>query len=84
MRTPELQADGYFLSYPSALDLSLYQTSLIESLSMMEFVNECINIVNLPFTILAILVCVYWVFVILGIIGFEAFDIDLDADWDAS
>lgn len=50
---------------------------------MMEFIHECTNLVNLPFTILAVLVCLYWIFVILGVVGFDAFDIDLDTDWDA-
>ena len=49
---------------------------------MMEFVQESLKLINLPFTILLLLVLAYWLFVIIGVLGLDAFDIDMDA-WDA-
>ena len=47
-----------------------------------EFYQEIISTVNLPFTILMGLVLLYWLLVIVGVLGMEAFDFDLDIDAD--
>ena len=49
----------------------------------MEYVYECFAGPNLPFTIMLILVSSYWLMVIFGFLGAEAFDLDLDLDVDA-
>ncbi len=49
---------------------------------MMEFLRECFLTVNLPVTVMLLAVLSYWFLVILGVIGLEAFDIDLDVDAD--
>ncbi len=51
---------------------------------MVEFLELCFTSVNLPFTILLILVFIYWVFFIVGAVGLDSLDLDFDAfDLDA-
>ena len=51
---------------------------------MVEFLQLCFTSVNLPFTILLILVFFYWVFFIVGAVGLDSLDLDFDAfDLDA-
>lgn len=50
---------------------------------MLEFLSYCFQPVNLPFTVLLILVFVYWLTVMTGLLGADSFDIDLDTDFDA-
>ena len=51
---------------------------------MVEFLELCFTSVNLPFTILLILVFFYWVFFIVGAVGLDSLDLDFDAvDLDA-
>jgi hypothetical protein len=48
---------------------------------MMEFFYECVNYVNLPATTLMIMILLYWLMVMVGVFGMDAFDFDLgDAD----
>lgn len=47
-----------------------------------DFVNECLQPPNLLATFLLLLVIVYWLLVIVGFLGMEAFDIHLDVDAD--
>lgn len=49
---------------------------------MIEFLTASIALVNLPFTVLLVLVILYWICVILGAIDIELFDIDMDHDVD--
>ena len=49
---------------------------------MMELVEHAFSGVNLLYTILLMMVLVYWLIVILGLIDLDAFDLDLDADVD--
>ncbi len=49
---------------------------------MIEFINECIQPVNLPVTILLGLVLMYWLMVIIGLFGMDVIDLDLDGDFD--
>ena len=49
---------------------------------MIEFINECIQPVNLPVTILLGLVLMYWLMVIIGVFGMDVIDLDLDGDFD--
>ena len=49
---------------------------------MMELVEQAFSGVNLLYTILLLMVLVYWLIVILGLIDLDAFDLDLDADVD--
>ena len=49
---------------------------------MYAFLQETITPPNLPFTILLILIMLYWLFVIIGTIDLEFLDIDLSADGD--
>ena len=44
--------------------------------------HAAFSIVNLPYTVLLILLVAYWLFVIVGLVNAEAFDIDLSADFD--
>ena len=48
----------------------------------MDFFQECIAPVNLPVTILLGLVVAYWLMVIVGVLGMDAIDLELDADFD--
>lgn len=52
---------------------------------MMQFLQECFLTVNLPITLMMLAVLGYWLLVIVGVLGMEAFDldVDLDADLDA-
>ena len=47
-----------------------------------EFLSELVSIGNLPITILMGLVVCYWLMVIVGVFGMDAFDIDLGLDAD--
>ena len=47
---------------------------------MIEFFNECINAVNLPVTVIMIMVLLYWLMVIVGVLGLDTLDFDLDTD----
>jgi hypothetical protein len=49
---------------------------------MIDFINETFQLVNLPATGLLLLCLLYWLMVIIGAIGVDAFDIDFDADVD--
>ena len=49
---------------------------------MFEFLNECVNTVNLPVTLLMIGVLLYWMMVIVGVVGMDAIDLDFDMDAD--
>ena len=49
---------------------------------MFEFLNECVNTVNLPVTLLMIGVLLYWLMVIFGVVGMDAMDLDFDMDAD--
>ena len=49
---------------------------------MIDFLNECILPVNLPVTVLLGLVLAYWMMVIVGVLGMDAVDLDLDGDFD--
>ena len=54
---------------------------------MYELYQECIRIVNLPYTVLFLLTLSYWVLYIVGVLGsdfldFMDFDMDMDADVD--
>jgi hypothetical protein len=49
---------------------------------MMDFIRECFLTVNLPVTMMLLVVLVYWVMVIAGAIGLDAIDLDVDADAD--
>lgn len=50
---------------------------------MGEFLQAVVSLINLPFTVLLILVVVYWLSVIIGVLDVELFDFDLDIDMDA-
>lgn len=49
---------------------------------MRELLTASLSIPNLLFTVLLGLVTLYWLFVILGTVGLDAFDFDLDVDAD--
>lgn len=49
---------------------------------MLEVLKAAVDWANLPLTALLGLVMFYWVFVIVGFIGLDTFDIDLDGDAD--
>ena len=49
---------------------------------MIEFFHECVNYVNLPATTLMIMVLLYWLMVMIGVFGMDAFDFDLDVNPD--
>jgi hypothetical protein len=52
---------------------------------MMDLLSESVKLVNLPYTILLGLICLYWVLYLIGAIGSDALDfmgLDLDADAD--
>lgn len=53
---------------------------------MSELLHESLSLVNLPYTVLLVLVVLYWALYILGAVGsdtLEAVGLDLDADIDA-
>ncbi len=45
---------------------------------MSEFLQECFLTVNLPVTLLLLVVLSYWLLVIIGVIGLDIFDFDAD------
>ncbi len=49
---------------------------------MIEFINEAFQLVNLPATGLLLLSLLYWLMVLIGAIGVDAFDLDFDGDID--
>lgn len=54
---------------------------------MLELLNESLRLVNLPFTFLVIVVVIYWLLMIVGVVGIDSLDgdgggLDLDADGD--
>lgn len=55
---------------------------VLKGISMIELFKAAIAWANLPLTALLGFVMGYWVFVIVGFIGLDTFDIDLDADAD--
>ena len=51
---------------------------------MTEFLNEIVNYVNLPVTLLLCMILLYWLMIMLGVFGFDSFDFDFDADADVA
>lgn len=49
---------------------------------MNDLITAAFSSPNVVFTILLIIICFYWLTVILGVVGLETFDVDLDADID--
>lgn len=49
---------------------------------MIEFLNECINYVNLPVTALMVMTLLYWLMVMVGVFGMDTLDFDWDVDAD--
>ncbi len=49
---------------------------------MMDLIRECFLAVNLPVTVLLLLVLAYWAMMIVGVVGMDSFDFDLDTDVD--
>ena len=49
---------------------------------MIEFLTECCAPVNLPFSLLMAAVVAYWLMVIVGVLGLDALDFDVDAGVD--
>lgn len=49
---------------------------------MHELITASLSLPNLLFTVLLGLVTLYWLFVILGAVGLDAFDFDMDVDAD--
>ena len=47
---------------------------------MFEFIEICLQPVNLPFSILLMVVMMYWVLFVLGTVGLDMLDFDVDAD----
>jgi amino acid transporter len=47
--------------------------------SLLELLRVSMQPINVPFTILLVLVVLYWLFVCIGFLGSEAFDADMDA-----
>lgn len=50
---------------------------------MEQYIEECFSWPTFPATVLLLLVTGYWLFVMLGALDFELFDLDLDLDFDA-
>lgn len=50
---------------------------------MQEFIDACLSGPTLPATILLIVACLYWVFVLIGALDLSLFDFDVDVDVDA-
>lgn len=50
--------------------------------SFMEVFRVSVQPMNLPFTVLLLLVLVYWIVYILGAVGMDALDVDTDLDMD--
>ena len=51
---------------------------------MSEFIEGCFSWPSYPATVLLLLVCGYWVLVMIGAVDMEILDFDLDVDADAS
>lgn len=49
---------------------------------MIEFLQETVNYVNFPVTVLLVGMLLYWLMVIAGVVGMDAIDIGLDLDAD--
>ncbi len=49
---------------------------------MIELFNASISLINLPFSVLLLLIVFYWLSVIVGALDIELFDIDLSSDMD--
>lgn len=49
---------------------------------MGEFLELCFSSVNLPFTVLLLLVFAYWILLLVGAVGLDTFDFDFDLDTD--
>lgn len=49
---------------------------------MNELLTAAFSSPNIIFTILLIIICFYWLTVIIGVIGLDTFDVDIDADVD--
>ncbi|MFT5619620.1 MAG: hypothetical protein ACI85I_002867 [Arenicella sp.] len=49
---------------------------------MLEFLEASLLNINLPYTILMLVVLIYWVSVILGVLDFDFLDFDVDVDMD--
>lgn len=49
---------------------------------MNDLITAAFSSPNVVFTILLIIICFYWLTVILGVVGLETFDFDVDADID--
>jgi hypothetical protein len=49
---------------------------------MQGFIENCFNGPTMPATVLVLICCAYWLFVILGALDVELFDFDLDFDVD--
>ena len=49
---------------------------------MLEFLEAALLPINLPYTILMIVVVIYWLSVILGVLDFDFLDFDVDIDVD--
>lgn len=49
---------------------------------MGEVLNEALAYYNLPLTVLLLLVVIYWLMVIVGVLGMESFDIDAGTELD--
>ena len=49
---------------------------------MQEFVQAAFSTVNVPYTVLLIMVVAYWSLVMIGLVGVDMFDFDLDLDVD--
>ena len=48
-----------------------------------ELYHQAFSAVNVAYTVLLIVLVVYWLLVIVGLADIDAFDIDIDADFDA-
>jgi hypothetical protein len=51
--------------------------------AVVELLQACLSPVNLVLSVMLALVVVYWVLVILGALGIDTFDLDLDTEGDA-
>ena len=51
---------------------------------MIEFLHEIVNFVNLPVTLMLIMMLLYWLMIMVGVFGFDSFDFDFDADADVA
>lgn len=49
---------------------------------MNELYEIAFSSVNLPYTVMLLIIVAYWLLVIIGLMDVEAFDIDLDTDFD--